>query len=209
MEPISQAACTADVRDTCLRALALVTLIVASACTEAPQSSARSEAPSRAPVAVRLAVAPPLLAPDGHLRFVTTVTNDVRAEEVATGTVLWTLPVRIPAAAPTARWRLLISDDGTSVYAQSLSDEQGLTYEGTQRIEARTGVELANDIKFEVYWYQNIVFWTALMTDGKLQMAIRRPVTAGGGYWLRTFDPLTLKMLTDVPHAGPPPIGSR
>jgi hypothetical protein len=196
-------------RDTYLRALALVTVIVTSACTEAPPASAPSEAPSRAPAAVRLAVAPPLLAPDGQLRFVTTVTNEVRAEDVATGTVLWTLPVRIPAAASNARWRLLISDDGTSLYAQCLSDEQDLTYQGTRRIEARTGVELASDIKFEIYWYQNIVFWTALMTNGRLQMAIRRPVTAGGGYWLRTFDPLTLKMLTDVPHTGPPAIGSR
>jgi hypothetical protein len=96
------------------------------------------------------------------------------------------------------RWRIVLSDDGTSVYVQSLSDEQDLTYLGTQRIEARTGVELANDIKYEIYWYQNVVLWTAI-TQGKLQMAIERPSAGGGGYWLRTLDPLTLKVLTSVP----------
>ena len=122
---------------------------------------------------------------------------------------MWTLPARIPVAAPTTRWHILVSDDGNSVYAQSVSAEPGLTYQGTQRIETRTGVELANDIKFEVYWYENVVLWTALRSDGKLQMAVQRPAAAGGGYWLRTFDPLTLRMLTDVPHSGPPPVGGR
>jgi hypothetical protein len=101
------------------------------------------------------------------------------------------------------RWRILFSDDGASVYIQSLSDERALTYLGTQRIEARTGVELANDFKYEIYWYENVVLWTAL-TQGVMQMAIERAPAGGGGYWLRTFDPLTLKMLTDIPKATPP-----
>jgi len=96
-----------------------------------------------------------------------------------------------------------MSDDGRSVYAQTTSDEPALTYQGTRRIEARTGVELANDIKYEIYWYQNVVLWTAF-TQGKLQMAIERPSAGGGGYWLRTLDPLTLKMLTSVPVATRP-----
>jgi len=154
-------------------------------------------------VAPRLAAAPPVVAPDGSLRFVTTPTNQLRAEDVTTGTVLWTLSARIPASAPTMRWRIVLSDDGTSVYVQSLSDEQDLTYLGTQRIEARTGSELASDFKDEIYWYQNIVLWTAF-TQGKLQMAVERPSAGGGGYWLRTLDPLTLKMLTSVPMATRP-----
>jgi len=138
------------------------------------------------------------VAPDGLLRFVTTPTNELRAEDVSTGTVRWTVSARIPASAPTMRWRVVVSDDGESVYVQSLSDEQDLTYLGTQRIDARTGVELANDIKYEIYWYQNVVLWTAF-TQGKLQMAVERSPAGGGGYWLRTLDPLTLKMLTNVP----------
>ena len=123
---------------------------------------------------------------------------------MATGAALWTLPVRIPAAAPTARWHVVVSDDGNSVYAQSISDEPALTYQGTRRLEARTGVELANDIKFEIYWYENVVLWTAMSGDGKLHMAVQRPAAAGGGYWLRTLDPLTLKILTSVPMATRP-----
>ena len=188
--------------------LALLTL-VATGCTPAPASVAPSAAPSpihvspRPAVAVRLAAAPPVVAPDGSLRFVTTPANELQAEDVATGTVHWKLSARIPATAPTMRWRIVLSDDGTSVYVQSLSDEQDLTYLGTQRIEARTGVELANDIKYEIYWYQNVVLWTAI-TQGKLQMAIERPSAGGGGYWLRTLDPLTLKVLTSVPMAARP-----
>jgi len=137
------------------------------------------------------------------VRFLTTTTNELRAEDVATGTVRWTLSARIPASAPGMRWRIVVSDDGTSIYVQSLSDEPRLTYLGTQRIEARTGVELANDFKDEIYWYENVVLWTAF-TQGKLQMAIERPSAGGGGYWLRTLDPLTLKMLTSVPMAARP-----
>ncbi len=183
--------------------------LIGSACEAAPENNTQTERPSPAPAAVRLAVAPPLIAPDGRLRFVTTPANELRAEDVATGIALWTLPVRIPAAAPTTRWHVLVSEDGNSVYAQSVSSELGLTYQGTQRIETRTGVELANDIKFETYWYENVVLWTALRSDGKLQMAVQRPGAAGGGYWLRTFDPLTLRMVTDVPQAGPPAVGGR
>jgi hypothetical protein len=155
-------------------------------------------------VAVRLAVAPPLLTPDGRLRFTATPANSLVAEDVATGAVLWTLAARIPAAAPSARWRVLSSDDGNSLYVQSLSDEQGLTYQGTRRVDARTGAELANDYKMEMYWYENVVLWTALRSDGKLWMAVQRPRDAG--HWLRTMDPRTLRVLADDQHPGPPAI---
>jgi hypothetical protein len=164
---------------------------------------AQVQRPSPIPAAVRLAVAPPLVAPNGHLRLMTTPANELQAQDVATGVTLWTLPVRIPAAAPTARWHVLVSDDGASVYAQSTSDDPTFTYQGTRRLEASTGVELANDIKYEIYWYKNVVLWTALK-QGKLQMAIERAPAGGGGYWLRTLDPLTLKMLTSVPMAARP-----
>jgi hypothetical protein len=184
-------------------------VLVAIACTGAPTSDTPSATTSpilgapRPAVAPRLAAAPPFVAPDGSLRFVTTPTNELRAEDIAAGTLAWTLSARIPASAPTMRWRIVVSDDSGSVYVQSLSDEQGLTYLGTQRIEARTGIELANDFKYEIYWYQNVVLWTAF-TQGKLQMAIERPPAGGGGYWLRSLDPLTLKMLTSMPMATRP-----
>jgi hypothetical protein len=101
-------------------------------------------------------------------------------------------------------WRILVSNDGSSVYVQSVADAPSPTYLGTRRIDARTGVELANDIKYEIYWYENVVLWTALTPGGGLQMAIERAPTAGGGYRLRTFDPLTLTVLTDLPQAAPP-----
>lgn len=194
------------VRYRSLGSLVLLILAATSACTATLETNDPSRAPSRTEATARFAVAPPLLSPDGRLRFVTTPTNEVRAEDVATGTVLWTLPVRIPAVAPSVQWRFLFSDDGSSLYVQSLSDERGLTYQGTQRIEPRTGAELANDIKFEIYWYENVVLWTALRADGKLQMAVQRPIAGGGGYWVRTLDPQTLRMLTDVPQSGPPAI---
>lgn len=105
-------------------------------------------------------------------------------------------------------WRVLLSDDGLSVYVQAVLDGRSPSYLGTRRIDARTGVELASDIKFEVYWYDNVVLWTALTYDGRLQMAIERAPAAGGGYRLRTFDPLTPKMLTDVPQPAPPALSS-
>lgn len=86
--------------------------------------------------------------------------------------------------------------------SKTLSDEQGLTYQGTRRLDARTGAELANDYKMEIYWYENIVLWTAIRSDGKLLMAVQRPRDAG--YWVRTLDPQTLRVIADVPRAGPP-----
>jgi outer membrane protein assembly factor BamB len=195
-------------RSVSTRSFALL-MLFATACTATPASVTPSAtlAPTpvapRPTVAPRLAAPPPVVAPDGSLRFVTTPSNELRAEDVATGTVRWTVSARIPASAPTMRWRIVMSDDGGSVYVQSLSDEQDLTYLGTQRIDARTGVELANDFKDEIYWYQNVVLWTAF-TQGNLQMAIERPLAGGGGYWLRSLDPLTLKMLTSVPVATRP-----
>ncbi len=181
----------------------ILVAVAASACVD---SGDPSPTPRAVPAVVRVAVEPPLLAADGKLRFVTTPENWIQAEDVATGTVLWTLPSRIPAAAPSLRWRLLLSEDGSSLYVQSLSDQRGLTYQGTRRVEPRTGAELANDIKLEIYWYENVVLWTALGRDGRLRMAVQRPTAAGGGYRLRTLDPLTLKLLTDEEHATPPSI---
>jgi hypothetical protein len=195
-------------RSVSTRSLALL-MLFATTCTATPASVTPSATLATTPVAPRpteaprLAAAPPVVAPDGSLRFVATPSNELRAEDVATGTVRWTVSARILASAPTMRWRIVVSDDGGSVYVQSLSDEQDLTYLGTQRIDARTGVELANDIKYEIFWYQNVVLWTAF-TQGKLQMAVERPPAGGGGYWLRTLDPLTLKMLTSVPMATRP-----
>lgn len=101
--------------------------------------------------------------------------------------------------------RVLVSADSGSVYIQLVrADGQSPTYFGTRRVDARTGAVLAHDMKFEVYWYENLVLWTALTEDGRLQMAIKRASAAGGGYWLRTLDPLTLKMLTDVRQSTTP-----
>lgn len=201
-EPVPCPPCIGGVRGLSLRALVLLSAVVPTACVATPvpthEDNAQFQRPSPLPAVVRLAVAPPLIAPDGRLRFVTTPANELQAQDATTGAALWTLPVRIPTAAPTARWHVLVTEDSTSVYAQSTSDEPALTYQGMRRIEARTGVELANDIKYEIYWYQNVVLWTAF-TQGKLQMAIERPSAGGGGYWLRTLDPLTLKVLTSVP----------
>lgn len=133
----------------------------------------------------------------------------MQAEDAATGAVLWSWPTRIPAARPTVHWRALFSHDGSSLYVQSLSSESGLTYQGTRRVEPRTGAELANDVKFEDRWYENVVLWTALGRDGKLQMAVQRPATAGGGYRLRTMDPTTLRILADASHGSPPAMPDR
>ena len=182
--------CIGGVRGLSLRALVLSMVVVSTACVATPvatpvatrEDNAHTQRPSPIPAVVRLAVAPPLIAPDGRLRLVTTPANELQAEDEATGAALWTLPVRIPAAAPTARWHVLVSDDGTSVYAQSTSDEPALTYQGTRRIEARTGVELANDIKYEIYWYQNVVLWTAFtQANCRWRSNARRRAVVGTG----------------------------
>ena len=183
-----------------------VLLAAIVSCTTTPEVSSPTPTVASTPTASRVAVAPPLLAPDGKVRFTTIAPNEVRAEDTATGAVRWTLPIsQLAGSATTHYWRLLLSHDGGSLYVQSLAEGQSPTYLGTRRVDARTGVELANDIKFEIYWYENVVLWTALAQDGPLLMAVERPAAAGGGFWLRTFDPLTLKMLTDVRQAAPPP----
>ncbi len=78
------------------------------------------------------------------------------------------------------------------------------TYLGTRRVDARSGAELASDIKQDTYWYEDVVSWTGLRNSG-LQMAIRRAAAAGGGYRLRTLDPLTLAILADITQATAPP----
>jgi hypothetical protein len=180
----------------------LLLMVVVAGCTAGDGSvpAGRSASPSVA----RLAGSPPLLGPDGQVRFVTTAANEVRAEDAATGAIRWTLPTPVLAAGSSLHWRLLVAGDGSFVYIQSVLDGESPTYLGTRRVDARTGVELASDIKFEIYWYENVVLWTALTDGGALQMAIERARAAGGGYRLRTFDPLTLKMLTDVQQAAPP-----
>lgn len=185
----------------------LVLLVVfAAGCTAAPDVTMPAVQSSTTPSVARLAAPPPLLGSDGQVRFVATVSNEMRAEDPATGAVRWTLPTPVLAVGSPLHWRLLASDDGLSVYVQSVLDGPSPTYLGTRRIDARTGVELASDMKFEIYWYENVVLWTALSHGGDLQMAIARAPAAGGGYRLRTFDPLTLKMLTDAPQPAPPSI---
>ncbi len=154
---------------------------------------------------IRLASEPPLFSPDGRLHFVlSTLANELRAEDVATGALRWTLsqPLR-PDRSP-MRWRVVVSDDGTSVYVQMLYDAGTPTYLGTRRIDAGSGAELANDIKQDAYWYEDVVLWTALRNSG-LQMSIRRAAAAGGGFRLRTLDPLTLAIRADAAPATAPP----
>jgi len=185
-----------------LRCLVLVAVIVAG-CTAAPFSTSADQSPTTASVA-RLAGPPPLLGPDGQVRFVATASNEVQAEDSATGAVRWTLPTPAPPGDSSLRWRVLPATDGSSVYVQAVLDGGSPTYLGTRRVDARTGIELASDIKSEIYWYDNVVLWTALTPRGELQMAIERARAAGGGYRLRTFDPLTLKMLSDAPQPTAP-----
>jgi len=185
--------------------LALVA-IVATACIPTPDAAPPSATPSVVPAVVAIAREPPLLAPDGALRFVSTPSNELRAEDPATGDVRWTLTHRFLAGGIPMHWRVLVSRDGASAYVQSLADGPTPTYLGTRRIDARTGAELADDLKNEIYWYENVVLWTALGRGGELRMAIVRAPAAGGGYLLRTLDPLTLKSLTEITRAAPPPI---
>jgi outer membrane protein assembly factor BamB len=182
----------------------LLLMVVVAGCTAGDGGIPAGQ--SAAPSVARLAASPPLLGPDGQVRFVTTAANEVRAEDAATGAIRWTLPTPVLAAGSSLHWRLLVAGDGSSVYVQSVLDGGGPTYLGTRRVDARTGVELASDIKFEIYWYENVVLWTALADGGALQMAIERARAAGGGYRFRTFDPLTLKMLTDVQQPAPPSV---
>jgi hypothetical protein len=190
-------------RNASVRSLVLLVVII-TACVPTPEGRPPIGEPSTTAAIARLAVAPPVFTPDGKLRFVTTVSNEVRAEDPATGAVRWTLPTHPLAVGSSMHWRLLVSNDGSSLYVQSVADGRSPTYLGTRRIDARTGVELANDAKSETYWYENVVLWMALTHNGTLQMAVERAPTAGGGYRLRTLDPLTLKMLSDIPTVAPP-----
>jgi outer membrane protein assembly factor BamB len=183
----------------------LLLMVVAASCTAGDGGVPAGQSAATLSV-TRLAASPPLLGPDGQVRFVTTAANEVRAEDAATGAIRWTRPTPVLAAGSSLHWRLLVADEGSSVYVQSVLEGGSLTYLGTRRVDARTGVELASDIKFEIYWYENVVLWTALTDGGALQMAIERAKAAGGGYRLRTFEPLTLKMLGDVEQPGPPPV---
>jgi hypothetical protein len=182
----------------------LLLMVVVAACTAGDGSIPAGQSTSGS--VARLAAPPPLLGPDGQVRFMTTAANEVRAEEAATGAVRWTLPTPVLAAGSSLHWRLLVAGGGSWVYVQSVLDGGSPTYLGTRRVDAHTGVELASDIKFEIYWYENVVLWTALTDGGPLKMAIERAKAAGGGYRLRTFDPLTLKMLTDVEQPMPPSV---
>jgi hypothetical protein len=180
----------------------LLLMVVAAGCT-AGEGGIPTGQSTTMPSVARLAASPPLVGHDGQARFVTTASNEVRAEDAVTGAVRWTLPTPVLAGS-SLHWRLLAAGDGSSVFVQAVLDGRSPTYLGTRRVDARTGVELASDIKFEMYWYENVVLWTALTDGGGLQMAIQRANAAGGGYRLRTFEPLTLKMLTDVEQPAPP-----
>jgi hypothetical protein len=190
-------------RDGARRCLVLVAVIL-TGCTVAPDVTTPAGGSLTTASTARLAVPPPLFGPDGQVRFAATVSKEVQAEDSTTGAVRWTHPTPVLAAGSSLHWRLLVASDGSSVYLQEVLDGVSPTYLGTRRVDARTGVELASDIKFEIYWYDNVVLWTALTPRGDLQMAIERARAAGGGYRLRTFDPLTLKMITDVPQPTPP-----
>jgi hypothetical protein len=146
-------------RDKSLPVLVLL-VVVAAGCALPDVSTPAGQSPTTPSVA-RLAAPPPLVGPDGHVQFVTTGSNEVRAEDPATGAVRWTLSHPLLPGAPRMHWRILVSNDGSSVYVQSVADAPSPTYLGTRRIDARTGVELANDIKYEIYWYDNVVLWTA------------------------------------------------
>lgn len=186
-----------------IRSLILLA-VVTTACVAAPEVSTPTGKPSTTSATARLAVATPLLAPDGQTRFISSG-PEVRAEDPVTGSVRWRLGAPLLPGGSAMDSRVLVSADSASVYVQLVrADGQSPTYLGTRRVDARTGAVLADDIKFEDYWYENLVLWTALTQDGRLQMAIKRASAAGGGYWLRMFDPLTLKMLTDVRQSTTP-----
>ena len=191
--------------ETSVRSLVLLTLF-ATACSSTPHVMTPSGTPPVASATIRLASEPPLFSPDGRLHFVlSTPSNELRAEDAATGTVRWTLSQPPLPDGSQKSWRVLVSDDGASVYVQSLHDAGTPTYLGTRRIDARTGAESASDIKQDTYWYEDVVLWTALRGGGELQMAIRRAAAAGGGYRLRTLDPLTLAIRADITQAAAPP----
>jgi hypothetical protein len=185
-----------------VRLLVLLTF-VATACVSVPAVTSSTKS-ADAVTGARLASAPPLSSPDGFLRFVSTPSNVLVAEDVATGALRWALPHFAPNGSA-MQWRVLVSDDGLSVYVQSVADAGSPSYLGTRRIDFRTGAELASDLKNDTYWYEDIVLWTALQRDGKLQMAIRRATASGGGYWLRTLDPLTLAVRSNIAQTTAPP----
>ena len=179
----------------------VITLCACSAITTAPGSGTASPGASPAPVA--LSTEPPLLVAGGlRLRV---GASDLRAEDATTGQLRWSLE-RVPLpGADTMRWRVLGSRDGSFVYAQLVADRgSSPSYLGTRRIDARTGAELASDVKDEIWWFENVVLWTALDPAGRLVMAVERAARAGGGYRLRTLDPLTLAIRTDDPLTVPP-----
>jgi len=194
-----------------VQAISLLALaaIVAMACSSTSEIVRSRLTPSLVPTVVAVAAEPPLVAPNRALRFVSTPSSELRAEDPATGDARWTLTHSFLAGGAPQHWRVLVSSDGASVYVQSLADGPTLTYLGTRRVDARTGSVLADDIKNEIHWYENVVLWTALGRGGELQMAIVRAPTAGGGYLLRTLDPLTLKTLSEIALATPPPTPSR
>jgi len=184
-----------------VRSVLLVVLLTAACCTDRSVTETRTQIASAGSAALQLASEPPLATP--WFRLVLTNTNDLQAVEVATGRVLWTLDHRDPGGRQ-MHWRVLAAHDGASIYVQLVALSGSPTYLGTRRIDAQSGKELAADIKNEIYWYENVVHWTALRSGGELQMAITRASAAGGGSRLRTFDPVTLAMRSDIAQAGPP-----
>lgn len=166
------------------------------ALTPAASPGGRATPPSSA---LRLAGEPPLLTPDGRLRLVT-IGTELRAEEAATGAPRWNLVQPPSNGGSTLHWRALVSLDGASIYVQTVADANGPspTYLGTRRIDARSGTALADDVKSERYWYENVVLWTALLPTGELQMAVARAPLGGGGIRVRTVDPLSLALRSET-----------
>lgn len=125
--------------------------------------------------------------------------NEVVVQDTGSGAILW----RLAGWTETARWHVLPSADARTVYIQQLRPRTP-TYLGTQTLDLRTGARLADDVKQELYWYENVVHWTALLPSGDLEMLVER----SGRFEVRRLDGRDLKILAtrSVPSPVPPPV---
>jgi len=202
-EPFAHVACIS-----CVRSLSHVTVLTLALLACMPMATMPGSPSATAAITrvARAASEPPVVSPDGQVRFIVNTLGELVLQEASSGVTRWTLPHVLLAGREAMKWRVLVSNDGASVYAQSVTDKGTPTYLGTRRLDLRTGAELASDIKREDYWYDNVVLWMSLTAQGELQMAIARAQAAGGGYRLRTLDPQTLAVLRDVAIANRPPM---
>ncbi len=186
-----------------LFALLLAGAACTSAAPHAPSSLASQIAQPSASVGACLATEPPVTI--AGLRVIAG-RSELRAEDTATGELRWSLERTLLPGADTMRWRILAAQDGMSLWVQLIGDAAGSpSYLGTRRIDAQNGAQPASDIKDEIWWYDNVVLWTAVDSGGQLRMALLRPAAAGGGYRIRTLDPLTLAIRNDITRTTPPP----